>query len=793
MAQIEINGKKIEVELGSMIIEAADTADIWIPRFCYHNKLSIAANCRMCLVDVEKSGKPLPACATPVSDGMKVWTRSPKALQAQKAVMEFLLINHPLDCPICDQGGECELQDISMGYGSDHSRYKLGKRSVKDENIGPLIATNMTRCIQCTRCVRFGSEIAGMRELGATGRGEHMEIGTFIERTVESEVSGNIIDLCPVGALLSKPYLYKARGFELTQKPSLASHDCVGSNLYFHTRRDEVMRVVPRENEAINEIWLSDRDRFSYEALHCERLTQPKIKENGKWKTVGWEEALIKASTHILQANASLGALVSPNSTLEEFYLLQKFIRELGSNNIDHRLRQLDFRDQDKMPIYPHLGTSIAELELKSAIVLIGSDIRAEQPILALKLRKAALAGAKIFVINPVDFPMNFDWTEKIIVEGGDLTGRLASIAKALVQKLNIKAEKTFSDALKEIAVTPLTEKTAKELLEVENTAVILGSLGMHHPEASELIALGNFIAQCIKGNFGVLTDGANGAGAWIAGAVPHRLSGGESLSSPTSSGLNALEMSEKMLKTMIIMNIDPDLDCANGAALCKQLEKTPCVIAITPFESKVLYETADVLLPMCPISENSGTFINTEGSWQSFQPVVTPLGEARPAWKILRVLANLCNLSGFDYMTREEILFELKTSIKKEELEPGDWPRELGSDFEAKLSKPESNRPIRISLVPSYSADNMVRRSKPLQDMQISKNLVTIRLNSALAHKFGILSGEKVEVSVNGNRIRLPAIIDETVPNYSVVIPMGIPETISLGLPYEEVEIHRG
>jgi len=845
MANIEINGKKIEVELGSMIIEAADTADIWIPRFCYHKKLSIAANCRMCLVEVERSPKPLPACATPVSDGMKIWTRSPKAIQAQKAVMEFLLINHPLDCPICDQGGECELQDLSMGYGKDASQYTLGKRSIKDKDIGPLIATDMTRCIQCTRCVRFGSEIAGLRELGATGRGEHMEIGTFIERSVESEVSGNIIDLCPVGALTSKPYRFKARGFELTQKASLAPHDCVGSNIYIHTRRNEVMRVVPRPNESINEIWLSDRDRFSYEALECDRLTEPKIKEKGVWKTVGWEEALEASAKGLLKhvgghedqmhrhgdqmrrhgermrqgdqmhrqgdrpLQSLIGALASPNSTTEEFYLLQKLLRGLGSNNIDHRLRQLDFREQDKMPTFPHAGLSIAELETKSAIFLIGSDIRAEQPILGLKLRKAAGAGGKIFIINPVDFPLHFDVAQKIIVEGGDLCNRLASIAKALlnrvipliagIQEQGKNPKETSSSHekqewlqwLEKVPVTPLANQFAKELLQTSNAAVLVGTLGLHHPDASCLMALAQFISECIGGSFGVLTDGANAAGGWVAGAVPHRLPGGEALINP---GLNTLEMCRTPLQSMILVNIEPDLDCANGAVLQQQLKTMPCVIALTPFESASLNEVADILLPICPFSENSGSLINAEGIWQSFQAVVEPLSAARPAWKVLRVLGNLCNIKDFDYVSREEVLFELRTSLKQG-FSPEPWsvgiPEDIGTGLQSELQNHnDRNDTLRIALVPSYSSDNLLRRSKPLQMMQGS--MATVRLNSALAQKLGILSGGTVRVKVKEAMVKLPVMIDEHVPDRTVIIPMGIPETVALGAPYETVEIQR-
>ncbi|MDZ7737198.1 MAG: NADH-quinone oxidoreductase subunit NuoG [Gammaproteobacteria bacterium] len=442
---IEVNGRSLPARKGQMVIEVTDANDIYIPRFCYHKKLSVAANCRMCLVEVEKAPKPLPACATPVSDGMKVFTRSKLAIDAQKGVMEFLLINHPLDCPICDQGGECELQDLAMGYGRDVSRYNEGKRVVKDKDIGPLVQTEMTRCIHCTRCVRFGDEIAGLRELGATGRSEHMEIGTYVEKTMVSELSGNVIDLCPVGALTDKPFRYSARAWEMVQRPSIAPHDSVGSNLHFHVKGQIVKRTVPAENECINEVWLADRDRYSCEGLHSpERLQAPMIKQNGEWHEVDWEIALEQVrdrlQTVIDRGGAgTVAGLAAPWSTLEELYLFQKLLRGIGIPHIDHRLRQHDFRDDDAVPVYPGLGQSIADLQEIDTALLIGAWPRKEQPLINHRLRKAALKGARVMAVNSVDFDQNFDFAATCIVAPSQMVNTLAGIAAVLVEQQSVR------------------------------------------------------------------------------------------------------------------------------------------------------------------------------------------------------------------------------------------------------------------------------------------------------------------------------------------------------------------
>jgi len=794
MAYIEVNGKKIEALPGSMIIEVIQQNGISIPHFCYHKKLSVAANCRMCLVEVERAPKPLPACATPITDGMKVWTRSPLALTAQQAVMEFLLINHPLDCPICDQGGECELQDNALGYGKDVSRFREEKRTVLDKNLGSLIATDMTRCIQCTRCVRFGTEIAGMRELGATGRGEKMEIGTFIEHSMTSEVSGNVIDLCPVGALTSKPFRFTARAWELTQHPSIAPHDCVGSHIYIHSRQNHVMRVVPREQEAINEVWISDRDRFSYEALDQNRLTVPKIKQDGHWVAVSWTEALehtVRELQAVLSAEgpSALGALASPSATTEELYLLQKFMRGLGSHNIDHRLRQLDFRDQSKMPAYPHIGLPFASIQHQSTLLLIGSEIRAEQPILALKLRQMALSSGEILLVNPIDFPMNFDVSEKMIVEGGDLCGALSEIAKALLdERRDSNNGHSIPEGAPEwlagVEPTPVAVNMAKKLMKGGKTLILIGALGLHHPEASRVIALANLISQCTGATFGALTEGANSAGAWLAGCIPHRLPGNQPFEHV---GLTAREMSTHGLKGYVLLNVEPDLECANGGQILEQMGRASFTVALTCFDNGSLSEVADVLLPICPFTENSGSWMNAEGNIQIFRAAVNPLGEARPAWKILRVLGNLCKLPGFDQSSVEAVFNELQACLMPEATIPRwDWwcPPDRGTEETIAA-------PIRIGPVPINAVDSLVRRATALQQAT-SRSASEIRLNPTVAKRLNLLEGGQAIVRAGQQTVTLKVTFDGTIPDQTVLIPAGIKETVLLGEPYTPVDISR-
>ncbi|MEJ2553691.1 MAG: NADH-quinone oxidoreductase subunit NuoG, partial [Gammaproteobacteria bacterium] len=658
MVNIHIDGKLIQAKQGAMIIEAADEVGIPIARFCYHKKLSVAANCRMCLVEVEKASKPLPACATPVTEGMKVYTKSPRALDAQRGTMEFLLINHPLDCPICDQGGECELQDVALGYGGDKSRFQEKKRVVKDKELGSLISTDMTRCIHCTRCVRFGEEIAGIKELGATGRGEHMEIGTYVTRTVDSEMSGNVIDLCPVGALTSKPFRYTARPWELNSVSGIAPHDCAGSNIYLHLRRGEVMRVLPQENEAINETWISDRDRFSYEGLHSgQRLRTPMLRRDGQWQETDWETALDAVVTGFRQVLGSkgasqLGALVSPNATLEEMYLTQRLLRGLGSANVDHRLRQLDFSDQDASPAYPWLGMSIADLQDLDGVLLVGANIRKDQPIIGHRVRKAAMAGAKVGLIGSVDYEFRFPVESKVITTPAGMERALAGVVKVLLEG-NDSLSPAVSELLADVTPDNQSRAIASLLRQGEKSAVLLGSQAAAHPGAARLRALAAMIGELSESTLSFVSDGANSTGAWLAGAVPHREAGAAAAS---RRGLDARAMLEAGLKAYMLVGVEPELDCTDSAAALRALGQADCVVALTSFVSDAMRDYAQVLLPMAPFSETSGTYVNIEGKWQSFTGAATPVGEARPGWKILRVLGNLFGMTGFDYMSSAEV-----------------------------------------------------------------------------------------------------------------------------------------
>ncbi|MCW8891670.1 MAG: NADH-quinone oxidoreductase subunit NuoG, partial [Sedimenticola sp.] len=618
---IEIDGKAIQAAPGQMLIEVTDAAGIDVPRFCYHKKLSVSANCRMCLVEVERAPKPLPACATPVNDGMKVFTKSPIALAAQKGTMEFLLINHPLDCPICDQGGECELQDISMGYGSDISRFVEGKRIVKDKDIGPLITTDLTRCIHCTRCVRFGAEIAGIRELGATGRGEHMTIGTYIEKSVDSELSGNIIDVCPVGSLTSKPSQFKARAWEMIQRDTIAPHDSVGSNIHVHVRRNELIRVHPKDNESINECWISDRDRFSYEGVTSpDRLTTPMIKRNGQWADASWEEALTAAVNGLKGVGSDLGALVSPRSTLEELYLAKKLIKGLGSDAIDSRLRQGDFRSETDSA--PWLGQSIEALEKVDAALVVGSSIRKEQPMLAHRLRKAALEGAQISFINPLELDLNYV-AEQRVVTPAEMISTLAGIAKAAGAKGELidRAEATESQ-----------KALAEKLKAAANGTLLLGNLATAHVDYSIIRYLASAIAGACDLTLGYLPEAANTVGAYQVGAI-------------ASVGNDAQAMLDQPRKGYLLMGIEPAFDLWNPTKAMGAFEQAEFVVALSAYKNTSLEMAADVILPMALAVETSGSFVNAAGSLQSFKGAVSPSGNTRPAWKILRVLGNLLEM----------------------------------------------------------------------------------------------------------------------------------------------------
>lgn len=643
MIEIELDGKKVDIIEGSMIMHAADKAGTYIPHFCYHKKLSIAANCRMCLVDVEKMPKPMPACATPVTQGMIVRTKSEKAIKAQQSVMEFLLINHPLDCPICDQGGECQLQDIAVGYGASSSRYEEEKRVVAVKDVGPLISMQeMSRCIHCTRCVRFGQEVAGVMELGMSHRGEHAEIETFVGLSVDSELSGNMIDICPVGALTSKPFRYSARTWELSRRKSISPHDSTGANLIVQVKNNKVMRVVPLENEAVNECWIADRDRFSYEALNSdERLTTPMLKQGGTWRSVDWQTALEYVANGLKQIKAehgaaSLGALVSPHSTLEELSLASHLMRGLGSQNIDYRLRHAEF-----MPIegVRYLGCAIADLSDLQRVLVVGSNLRKDHPLFAQRIRQAARKGCVVHALQSKVQDWAMPLVNTMVCDVNHWAQALADIATAIALDLAMEppAAGTASDTAKAIA---------KSLQSGERKAILLGNAAAHHAKASTLLALANWIGVQTGATVGYLTEAANTVGAQLVGAVP-----GEN-------GLNAGQMLAGQLKAVLLLNNEPEFDSASGVKATAAISQAQMVVTLSPFKSNMAF--SDVLLPIAPSTETSGTFINAEGRAQSFHAVVKPLGETRPAWKVLRVLANLLDVPGFDFDSSEEVLRQM-------------------------------------------------------------------------------------------------------------------------------------
>ncbi|MCG6860556.1 MAG: NADH-quinone oxidoreductase subunit NuoG [Chromatiaceae bacterium] len=773
---IEIDGRTCEATPGEMIIAVADREGIDIPRFCYHKKLSIAANCRMCLVEAQQGGrpfpKPVPACATPVGKDMRVLTRSPLALEAQQGTMEFLLINHPLDCPICDQGGECELQDVAMGYGGDVSRYSERKRVVKDEDLGPLIASDMTRCIHCTRCVRFGAEIAGIRELGATGRGEDMRIGTYVAHTVSHELSGNIIDLCPVGALTSKPFRFNARSWELTQADGIAPHDAVGSNIHFHIRGNRIMRVHPKENEAVNETWISDRDRFSYQGLNSDdRLLQPMIKQHGQWRSVAWQDALVLVAERLKAAGGDeIGTLMSPSATLEEMYLAQKLMRGLGSGNIDTRLRQQDFRGDVADPPLPWLGVPIAELERQQGLLLIGTDIRQEQPLLAHRVRKAAMAGAHVVLVNPLSLSLTFPSTQLVAHPAGMLAD-LAAIAKA--------SSKRGSGPVKDLigAAEPGDDHSGTaELLKAAggqgNGLILLGALAAAHPDYCLLKAMAQVIADATKAKVGFLPAAANSVGSYLAGALPHVLPGAQ-LSD--FSGKSVADMLKQPRKAYLLWGIEPAYDLGNPTRALATLDQSDLVVACATHRTPSLDQIADVMLPIAAFAETSGTFVNADVLWQSFRGAVAPPGEARPGWKVLRVLGNLLDLDGFEQVSPADVLTELKGFC--EGVRPSNEPR---GDLKVEPRGTASGL-ARIGNLPIYAVDALVRRAPALQSTPAAGGFGAF-LRSAEAVSLGLAEGDTVEIQQDGSAARARVGVDEAVPVGCVRIPAGVAGSEALG-----------
>lgn len=788
MVSIEIDGKEIEAREGAMIIEAADEAGIYIPRFCYHKKLSIAANCRMCLIEVEKVGKPLPACATPVTEGMKVQTKSAKAIEAQKGVMEFLLINHPLDCPICDQGGECELQDIAVGYGNDASEFGELKRVVKDNNLGPLIATDMTRCIHCTRCVRFGDEIAGLRELGATGRGEHTEIGTYVAHTISSELSGNVIDLCPVGALTSKPFRFSARAWEMVQRDSIAPHDCLGSNIAVHVANNKVMRVVPRDNELINETWISDRDRFSYEALNSdERLQQPMIKTKGKWEPAEWDVALnyaVEGIQRMLDGYGveQVGTQISANATCEELYLMRKICDALGVSNIDHRNRQHNFADQDIEPLYPWLGQTIVDLDNLDSVFLVGSNIRKDQPIAANRLRKAVHHGANVMHLNSVDYDFHFDVSDKIVTNPVNFAKELAAIAKSLAGKSGNNISSDINAEIANVEVNQTHESIADNLLNKDNSTLLIGPQAINHVEFVSIRLLCNLIAELSNSKLGYLPDSGNSTGARLSGCVPHRDLSGEA---QAETGLDSLSMFQNSLRTYLIFDLEPEVDSADPGIAKQALNDAEFVVVFSAFDSDGIREYADVILPITPFTETSGTFVNIAAQWQSFSSVVPPLGNSRPGWKVLRVLGNLLGCEGFEYMSSEDVLAELKTVSAERQ---ADNAMPLRGIPNIQTANGEIKR---IAEVQMYVGDSLQRRAKALQQT-VDAGPVKIRINTELGNKLGLETGDRARANMNGQEVVLPVELDDAVADNSALIYSGCAETAALGTGLDNLNLSR-
>lgn len=802
MVNIEIDGKQVSVPKGSTIMDGAKQIGVYIPHFCYHKKLSIAANCRMCLVQVEKAPKPLPACATPVMDGMKVYTHSQQAITAQKGVMEFLLINHPLDCPICDQGGECQLQDLAVGYGSSGSRYMEAKRVVVNKNLGPLISTDMTRCIHCTRCVRFGQEIAGIMELGMAGRGEHSEILSFVGKTVDSELSGNVIDLCPVGALVSKPFRYSARTWELSRRKSISPHCGLGSNLVVQIKQNRVMRVLPRENEAINECWLSDKDRFSYEGLNSEdRLTRPMIKRDGEWIECEWQEALEYTASALQSIKQkygakSIAALGSAHSTTEELYLLQKLLRSMGSGNVDHRLRQSDFRADTQLKGIPWLGTSIAEMSQLKFVLVVGSTLRKDHPLIAQRLRQAVKDGLKLNIINPVDDDLLTKVAYKAIVAPDAMATVLAEILKAIVEIKGLSQNPEITQLVNSLKVSNTANgmAIAVSLTENQPAAIYLGNLAQHHPDYSRINLLAGLIAQIAGASYGVLGEAANSVGAYLAGAIPEvEVSATSAKAGEKQSGLNAAQMlgfngdsGDEKCNAFILLNTEPEFDSYNPQQALKTLSSGEFVVSLSAYKGNAR-QYAHVLLPIAPFTETSGTYVNTEGTVQSFNGVVSPLGDARPAWKVLRVLANLLGLEKFDYETPEQVRAEIFSDDAgiKQFLDNG------FKVIDSSVSITEQKGMQRIGEVPIYQADPIVRRAESLQathDAMPPKAW----MNSALLENLGIAVGERVRIKQGNGEVQLEAAQDDNLPANCVRIASAHPKTIGLGAMFGEIAVEK-
>ncbi|HVW50968.1 MAG TPA: NADH-quinone oxidoreductase subunit NuoG [Trinickia sp.] len=773
MVELEIDGKKVEVPEGSMVIQAAHKVDTYIPHFCYHKKLSIAANCRMCLVEVEKMPKAVPACATPVSAGMVVRTTSEKAVKAQQSVMEFLLINHPLDCPICDQGGECQLQDLAVGYGKSASRYTEEKRVVFHKNVGPLISMEeMTRCIHCTRCVRFGQEIAGVMELGMLGRGEHSEITTFVGKTVDSELSGNMIDLCPVGALTSKPFRYSARTWELSRRQSVSPHDSVGANLVVQSKNNRVMRVLPLENEAINECWISDKDRFSYEGLNSEaRLTQPMIKQGGEWIEADWQTALEYVAKSLKGVAADHGAnalamLGSAHSTVEELFLLKQLAQALGTANVDFRLRQSDFSGVSAGA--PWLGMPLADLSTLDSAFVIGSFLRRDHPLMAARLRQAARSGAKLHLLHATGDNSLIPTAKTIVAAPSAWVDTLAGIAAAVAQARNV----VLPQGAAGVEATAAAQEIAASLASGEKRAVLIGNSAVQHPEFSRIHALAQWIAEQTGATLGFLTEAANTVGAHLVGALPG------------AQGLNVRQAFDEPRKGYVLLNFEPEFDTANPAQALAALRQAETVVVMSPFKTGLDY--ADVLLPISPFTETAGAFVNAQGTLQTFSGVVRPLGETRPGWKVLRVLGNVLGLPGFEYDSVED--------VRAAALPQGVDASRLNNRTDAALSRgaQAAGALERIADVPIYHADALVRRAPSLHLTAASRTAEVIGLSAALFDKLGLKEGDAVRVRQGDRSVQAGATRDALLAETAVRVSAGTTLGAALGALFGELVVEK-
>jgi NADH-quinone oxidoreductase subunit G len=760
MVEIELDGKTVEVPQGSMVMHAANKLGTYVPHFCYHKKLSIAANCRMCLVEVEKAPKPLPACATPVTQGMKVFTHSAKAVEAQRSVMEFLLINHPLDCPICDQGGECQLQDLAVGYGKSNSRYEEEKRVVFHKNVGPLISMQeMARCIHCTRCVRFGQEVAGVMELGMVNRGEHSEITTFTGQTVDSELSGNMIDICPVGALTSKPFRYAARTWELARKRSVSPHDSLGANTTVQTKSNKVMRVVALENEAINECWISDRDRFAYEGLNsADRVTTPMVKQGGQWLETDWESAMnyVAHSLKTISAESgpeAIGALAHPISSTEELYLLQKIVRDLGSNQVETRLGQTDISGAASAP---WLGMPIAALSTLDRALVIGSFLRKDQPLVAVRLREGAKKGLQVLRIDAG----GDDWLVPAIGIAARPSAWLNSLGEIAIAVAKMKSVSTPA-GLTTMPVSALAQQMADSLLSGSTKSVLLGSAAIAHPQASDLHVLAQFIAEQTGATLGFLPVGGNAVGA--------------SLVKANGAGIKSVLSGDR--RAVLLMNIEPDADLPNPVMARVALAKSNTVIALSAYKSADILEVADVILPITPFTETVSTFVNAEGRVQTIQPAVKPLGDSRPAWKVLRTLGGLLGLDGFLFNMPEEVLGDAMDESYCAHLSNQSTATGLSN-----LNLPPTNGVERVSDVGIYAGDQIVRRSPALQLTRDAKRGNQVGLGQALFTELGLKEGDAVRVNQGSQCVDIPATLEANLAQGVIRISAGTPASARLG-----------